>query len=120
MTKYGPTSQLSGTTMAWGDYYTRTIKDVMAGKGVGPNVWGGMKEGMIKLAPLSPAIPADVKALVGKLQKEIVSGKLHPFDGPVLGQDGAVKVAAGKTMSDADLGAMNYYVQGVASTLPKE
>ena len=120
MTKYGPTSQLSGTLMDWGGYYTKTVQGVLAGKGQGGNVWGGMKEGMIKLGPLNAAIPADVKALVVKLQKEIVAGKLAPFQGPVLAQDGTVKVAMGKTMSDNDLGAMNYYVQGVAGSVPKE
>jgi len=120
MSKYGPTSQLSGTMEDWSAYYVRTVKAVLAGKGPGPNVWGGVKEGMIKLAPLNPAIPADVKTLVGKLEKELAAGTLHPFAGPVVAQDGTVKVAKGKVMSDDDLGAMNYFVQGVASTLPKQ
>jgi simple sugar transport system substrate-binding protein len=119
MSKYAPTSQLSGTTHVWGDFYTRTVKEVLAGKWTGTNVWGGFKEGMIKLAPLSPAVPADVRTLVGKLQGDFVSGKLHPFQGPVIAQDGTVKVAAGQVMTDSDLGAMNYYVQGVNSTLPR-
>jgi hypothetical protein len=57
---------------------------------------------------------------VGKLEKELAAGTLHPFAGPVVAQDGTVKVAKGKVMSDDDLGAMNYFVQGVASTLPKQ
>jgi len=36
-----------------------------------------------------------------------------------LDQDGKERLGAGKTMSDQDLGAMNYYVQGVSSRLPK-
>ena len=120
MTKYGPTSQLSGTTHIWGDFYTKTVKDVLAGTWKGTNLWGGFKEGMIKLAPLNKAIPGDVVKLIAKDEKEIKAGKLHPFAGPVVDQDGKVRVAAGTNMSDSDLGAMNYYVQGVVSTLPKK
>jgi hypothetical protein len=34
-------------------------------------------------------------------------------------QDGKELVPKGQSMTDAQLGAMNYYVKGVASTLPK-
>ena len=34
-------------------------------------------------------------------------------------QDGKERVAKGKDMSDSDMNAMNYYVQGVASAFPK-
>jgi simple sugar transport system substrate-binding protein len=34
-------------------------------------------------------------------------------------QDGKERLGAGKTMSDDELGKMNYYVQGVTSKLPK-
>jgi simple sugar transport system substrate-binding protein len=120
MAKYGPTAQLTGTTHIWGDFYTKTVKEVLAGTWKGTNLWGGFKDGMIKLAPLNKAIPADVQKTVAKLQDEIKKGKLHPFAGPVVAQDGTVKVAAGKNMTDAEMGAMDYYVKGVASTLPKK
>jgi simple sugar transport system substrate-binding protein len=119
MSKYGPKSQLTGTTHLWGDFYTRTVKEVLAGTWKGTNVWGGMKEGMIKLAPLNAAVPEAVKKDVAKLEKGIKEGKVHPFAGPVVGQDGKEIVPKGRNMTDAELGAMNYYVKGVASTLPK-
>jgi len=81
--------------------------------------WGGFKEGMIKLAPLNPAIPAAVKVEVGKIEGELKAGKFHPFTGPVKDQEGKERAAAGQVMSDEDLGKMNYFVEGVASKLPK-
>jgi simple sugar transport system substrate-binding protein len=119
MSKYGPTAQLSGTTHVWGDFYERTVKEVLAKKWTGTNVWGGMKEGMIKLAPMSKSVPADLQKQVGKLEGEIKAGKLHPFAGPVVDQEGKERVAKGSNMSDSDMNAMNYYVQGVASAFPK-
>jgi len=121
MSKYGPTSQLSGTTHVWGDFYTKTIQGIVAGKPMGEvNVWGGFKAGMIKLAPLNAAVPADVKKLVAKIEGEMAAGKFSPFQGPVVAQDGTVKVAKGQTMSDKDIDAINYYVQGVDSPQPKQ
>jgi simple sugar transport system substrate-binding protein len=120
MAKYGPNSQLSGTTHVWGDFYTKTVKAVLAGKGEGVNIWGGMKEGMIKLAPFNKAVPATVVKEVEKIEKEIVAGKFHPFQGPIVAQDGSTKVAKGQVMSDKDIDAINYYVEGVDSPQPKQ
>ena len=119
MSKYGPTAQLSGTTHVWGDFYTKTVKEVLDKKWKSTNVWGGIKDGMIKLAPMSKSVPADLQKTVNKLEADIKAGKLHPFAGPVVDQDGKERVAKGKNMTDDELGAMNYYVQGVASSLPK-
>ena len=119
MAKYGPTAQLSGTTHVWGEFYIRTIKEVLDKKWKGTNVWGGMKEGMIQLAPMSKSVPADLQKQIVKLEGEIKTGKLHPFAGPVVDQEGKERVAKGKNMSDSDMNAMNYYVQGVASAFPK-
>jgi basic membrane protein A len=120
MSKYGPKAHLTATTHHWGEYYTKTVSDVMAGKWKPTSVWGGMKEGMIKLAPLNAAVPADVKTMVAALEGDIKSGKKHPFAGPVKSQDGKEHVPAGKNMSDADLGKMDYYVEGVAGKLPSK
>ena len=120
MAKYGPTSQLTGTTHHWGDFYTRTMKEVLAGTWKATNVWGGIKDGMIKLAPMNAVISPALKKQVAGLEKDIAGGKLHPFAGPVVDRDGKEIVPKGRNMTDAELGAMNYYVQGVASTLPKK
>ena len=119
MSKYAPTSQLSGDITDWSTYYTRTVENVLAGKGVGPNTWDGIKDGMIKIAPFNAAVPKDVREYVSKVMAEMKAGKVHAFQGPVLAQDGTVKVPKGKVMSDADLGGINYYVQGVVGNVPK-
>jgi basic membrane protein A and related proteins len=118
MSKYGPKAQLTASTHNWTDFYIRTVGDILDGKWTTTHVWGGMKDGMVKLAPLNPAIPPDVAALVQKLEGDIKAGTLHPFAGPVVDQEGKERVPAGKTMSDDELGKMDYYVEGVASRLP--
>lgn len=120
MIKYGKDAQLTGTVLNWGGYYVKVINDIMAGKFKSSNVWGGMKDGMVSLAPMSKAVPADVQKLVQKKEAEIKSGKFHPFAGPVTDKDGKVRVPAGRKMSDEELNIMDYYVQGVASDYPKK
>ena len=120
MSKYGPKAQLSGTTHHWGEYYTKTMNEVASGKWKPSSVWGGMKDGMIKVAAYNAAVPADVKAQAQQVEADIKSGKLHPFAGPVKDQDGKERFAAGKTMSDEEMGKMDFYVEGVAGKLPSK
>ncbi len=119
MSKYGSKAHLTATTHHWGDYYTKVVKAVLAGNWKPESVWGGYKEGMIKLAPLNPAIPEELRNRIANMEKQLAAGTLHPFAGPVVDQDGKIRVAAGETMSDGDLSGMDYYLQGVVSKLPK-
>ncbi len=120
MSKYGPKAHLTATTHHWGDFYTRSVNDVIAGNWKPGNLWGGYKEGMVKLAPINSVVPGDVRESIAKLEADLVAGRFHPFTGPVVDQDGKERVAAGKVMADDELGKMDYYVQGVASRLPKK
>ena len=116
--KYGPHAQLTGTIHLWGAYYTKVVNEVLAGTWKSENVWGGFKMGFIDLAPFNPSVPKPVKDLVLKLKAQIISGKLHPFAGPVTDQDGKVRVPAGQNITDHDLDKMDYFVPGVAAKMP--
>ena len=118
MSKYGPKAHLTATTHLWGDYYVQTIKEVQAGTWAPISVWGGYPRGMIKLAPLNDAIPADLQARIRDMEKQLTARELHPFSGPVIDQSGKTIVAEGKHMSDEQLSKMNYYLQGVVSKIP--
>ena len=119
MSKYGSNAHLTATTHHWGNYYTRVVKAVQSGNWKPENIWGGYKEGMISLAPLNSAIPTELQNRIASMEKQIAAGSLHPFNGPVVDQDGKTRVAAGQTMSDGDLSRMDYFVQGVVSKLSK-
>jgi len=118
MSKYGPKAHLTATTHLWGDYYVKTVKEVQAGTWKPTSVWGGYKDGMVKLAPLNPAIPAELQSRIMDMEKQMTAGTLHPFTGPVVDQSGKTVVASGDTMSDDQLNGMNYYVEGVVSKIP--
>jgi simple sugar transport system substrate-binding protein len=120
MSKYGKNAHLTATTHQWGAYYTKIAQEVIAGTWKPTSVWGGIKDGMIKLAPLNPVIPKDVATLVATKERDIAAGKLHPFQGPVKDNSGKERFAAGKTMSDDEMQKMDFYVEGVQGSLPKK
>lgn len=119
MHKFGPKAQIGAVTHHWGAYYTKAAQQVLDGTWKSTGVWGGIKDGMVKLEGMGPAVPADVKTLVAAREKDIVSGKLSPFDGPVKDNEGKVRHEKGP-MSDDELNKMDYYVEGVAGKLPSK
>ncbi len=119
MSKYGPKAHLTAATHHWGGHYVAAAKAVLDGSWKSGDLWGGIKEGMIKLGPFGPAVPDDVKALVESKSAEIAAGTLHPFQGPVKDQSGTVRVPEGSVMSDGDLLGFGWYVEGVVGKLPK-
>ena len=119
MSKYGPKAELTASTLDWSKYYTMEVKKVLDGTWKPESTLWGIKEGMVVLKPLNPSVPADVAALFKEKEKEISEGKLVPFTGPVVNQDGKVVVPAGKPMPMDMLMSINFYVKGVEGTIPK-
>ena len=119
MSKYGPNAHLTAVTHNWGEYYTRTAQAALDGKWKVEQPWMGIKENVIRMAPFSKAVPQDVQDLVKKTEADIKAGKFHPFTGPIKDNEGKERVAAGKTIDDATLNKMDYYVEGVQGKLPK-
>jgi len=118
MSKYGPSTELTAVTHQWGAFYTKTVQEAMAGTWKPTSVWGGLKEGMIKMGPYNKIVPKEVQDQVNKVSADIASGKFHPFTGPVKDNDGKERLAAGQVMSDEVLSKMDYYVEGVQGKLP--
>ena len=119
MSKYGPNAHLTAVTHNWGEYYTRTAQAALDGKWKVEQPWMGIRENVIRMAPFSKAVPQDVQDLVKKTEADIKAGKFHPFTGPIKDNEGKERVAAGKTIDDATLNKMDYYVEGVQGKLPK-
>jgi len=118
MASFGPKAHLSANTVNWGVYYVEKVKAALAGQWKPEDTKWGMKEGMIELPALNPAVPADVARLFNDKKAAILAGKFHPFGGVVKDQAGAIKVAAGQVISEAELWSMKWYVEGVDGKLP--
>ncbi|GGB97185.1 BMP family ABC transporter substrate-binding protein [Pseudoduganella buxea] len=119
MQRFAPKAHLTASTNHWGDYYTKTAQAVIDGKWKSGEVRGGLQEGMVKMSPLNPVVPADAAKIFEEKKAAITSGKMRPFQGPLKDQSGAIKVPAGSEVALKDLLSMNWYVQGVEGKIPK-
>ena len=118
MIKFGPETQLTSIVDNWGPYYIERAKAVLDGTWKSHNVFEGMKEGLVVMAPYMN-MPDDVKKLAEETQAKITSGELKPFTGPIKKQDGSEWLKAGETADDKTILSMNFYVAGVDDKLPK-
>ena len=119
MRQFGPDAQIIAVTHQWGEYYTRRVQAALEGRWTSGMVWGGVKEGMIRVGDFGPRVPQKVQDEVLAQQKAIGAGRLHPFTGPIVDNEGHQQLAAGQHLSDAQILQMNYLVQGVVGKLPR-
>jgi simple sugar transport system substrate-binding protein len=113
MRKVAPDAQLMAVTHEWGAYYTQRVAAVQKGQWRTGNAIGGLKEGMIRVGDFGPKVPAKVRAEIEQMQKDIAQGKRHPFQGPIVDNEGKAVLAAGQKLSDPQILNMNYLVTGV-------
>lgn len=118
MGKFGPERCLTSVVDDWASYYIKTAQQVMDGTWQSGDYWGGLAEDTVVITPWNPAVPVEAQAELDQLISEIKAKKTHPFQGEVKSQDGEVMVPDGAVISDTDLLRMNYYVEGVDSTMP--
>ncbi len=119
MSKFGAKAQLAASVLHWDVIYDSVLADVLAGKWKSSRIWWGVDKGAVNLEKFGPDVSPAVQKYALGVRDAIHSGKLHPFTGPLTNQAGVVFLPAGKVYSDADLGKMNFYVQGVEGVLPK-
>ncbi len=118
MSKFGPKAQLAAVTHHWGEYYTRTAQSVLDGTWKPGNLWGGMKDGMIKVEAFNESVPKEIVELVEAKAAAIKAGEFHPFTGPIRSNDGREIAAKGAVLTDEQLGKMDFYVEGVVGKVP--
>ena len=121
MRKVAPDAQVLAVTHQWGSYYTRRAQAVLDGSWKSSALWGGVREGMIRVDSFGPKVPQKVVDEVLARQRDIAAGKLHPFATQTGLKDNAghLVLAAGKTFTDEQILGMNFLVQGVQGKLTK-
>ncbi len=119
MRKAAPDAQIAAVTHHWGDYYKARTQAVLDGSWKSGKVWGGVKEGMIRVGDFGPKVPKAVQAEVQARQKDIAAGKLHPFTGPISDNEGKLVLPQGQAMTDEQILGMNFLVSGVQGKIAK-
>jgi len=121
MRKTAPDAQIAAVTHHWDDYYTRRAQAALEGAWKTGTVWGGVKEGMVRIGGFGPKVPKAVQEEVLARQKEIAAGKLQPFaaKAAVRDNEGTEVIAAGKALADEQILGMNWLVEGVQGKLAR-
>ena len=121
MRKTAPDAQIVAVTHQWGDYYTRRTQAVLDGSWKSASLWGGVKEGMVRVGDFGPRVPTAVQEEVLARQKDIGAGRLHPFHAKAAVRDneGREVIPAGRTLTDEQILRMHWLAEGVLGTLAK-
>lgn len=114
-----PKAYMTAPIWNWGPYYTSQVKAAIEGTWKSEVYYGGMKDGIIDLAPLTDIAPAESKTKVEEMTAKIKDGSFFVFTGPIKNQAGNEKVKAGEKLTDADILGMMWFVQGVEGKLPE-
>lgn len=111
--KFAPKGWISGVAFTWGELYTRFARQIMDGTWKSENKLGDLKSDYLTIAPFGPGVPADAAKLVSTKKQDFISGKLNVFQGPIKDNKGAERVKPGEAWPMAQLGKMDWLVEGV-------
>jgi simple sugar transport system substrate-binding protein len=72
---------------------------------------------MFRMAPWTNMTPEEVSE-AERIRDAIAAGRLHPFEGPIVRQDGTQVIAAGQRLTDDQIRAQNYFYRGIEAQIP--
>jgi simple sugar transport system substrate-binding protein len=119
MKSYAQKTYLGCVATDWSPYFLAQVKAHMDGTFKGANAFLGMSDKVVKVVDWNPSVPADTMTKINETEAKIADGSFSPFTGPITKADGSEGVAAGKTLTDKEIMAMDWHVKGVTTPLPK-
>ncbi|WP_026793094.1 BMP family ABC transporter substrate-binding protein [Pleomorphomonas oryzae] len=119
MKSYAPKTYLGCVATDWSPYFKAQVDAHLTGKFKGASAFLGVADKVVQTVDWNPAIPAETMKKISDIEAKIAAGSFSPFTGPITKADGSQGVAAGATMDDAAIVAMDWHVKGVTSPLPK-
>jgi basic membrane protein A len=118
MSMFAPRAVLTSSVWDWAPIYTKVAADLHEGKWEPYRLWWGLKEGVVKLAPLNIELPDSLRQRVASAENDLREGRLRVFEGTLRDSQGLVRLPSGRVLTDAELLAMDYFVLGVKGDLP--
>ncbi len=116
MSKFAPKAHLVAAVWNWTPFYRYIVEQVEKGTWKAKAYWWGIDKGIVNISSMGPMVPQAVKDKVLAAKKDLISGKLKVFAGPVADQKGDTKIADGKVASDKQLLGMTWFVKGVVGS----
>lgn len=121
MLSQAPESILTSAIWNWGSYYTQAVQAALDGTWTNTPYWGGWVDGVVDLAPFSAKVSPELQAeaaAVADLFKTGQASLTTIFTGPIKDQSGTEVVAAGQSLTEAELLGLMWFVEGVDGVIP--
>lgn len=114
MSKDAENATLTSVMWDWGVYYTDAVERAIAGTWNPDIYYGGMKEGLVKIAGLADFCAPGTAEKVEEAKKKMLDGTFNVFDGVIETNEGTTVGEEGKTLDDATItGGINWYFKNV-------
>ena len=106
------------TAPVWnhGAYLIEAVGKVLDGTWKPESYYGSMKDGYVKLSPLTKNVTDEAKAKVSEVGAKFEAGSLPVFIGPIFDNQGNEVVKAGESLDRAGIWQMEYLVKGVTAS----
>ena len=110
---FAPNAWLTATVYHWGPYELTRVKAAMNGTWKTGSYYGGLKDGLVDIAPFGVAVDATTQTAISAKKAALINGSFYEFAGPLNDQSGAVKVPSGTKLTLDQILTMDWVVQGV-------
>ncbi len=112
-----PDAYLTAPLFHWGTFYCDDVQAYLDGTWTSRAYWGGLDTGMVSLDELSKNCVDGTAEAVATAEAAIKDGSLVIFAGEIKDNTGKVRVEAGSAMTDAELQAFDWLVEGVIGSV---
>ncbi|MCF8038862.1 MAG: BMP family ABC transporter substrate-binding protein [Desulfohalobiaceae bacterium] len=116
MSSFAPDSHLTAAIWKYQNLYRDIVKQVKNDTWKSTDIWAGLDENVVGIAPFGPMVDTETAELVTAKKEAIAAGDLQVFSGPIRDQDGELRVEKGEAMSDEELLGMTWFVENVVGT----
>jgi len=114
--QFAPEYWITGIGFTLGDKLTWLASTVIDGTWEPIFLRCGLADGCMAMAPYGPNVPQEVKDAVAQAQADIEAGTTVVFAGPIVDQDGTVRVAEGEVLTEDLMGSVDWFVEGVVGS----
>ncbi len=113
-----PDAYLTAPLARYAVFYIADVQRILDGEWAGnTNRWLGLDTGVVEIDEITENCAEGTAEKVEQAKQEIMNGSLFVFEGPLSDNTGKEMAATGEKLSDADMLALDWFVEGVIGSV---